>query len=229
MHCMHCFILLLKHSYGLSYQHIPNTKMFAEVVYMDLTFTSRSSVTFPPTTAEIELLAVLPTWQGSVASPGSLAPQLSPTGWKSGRVDGSAAWLLAASLPFLAQWKGRDGEPSLSVHWSRASPLLATIRAKGQLRPTDASCVHILWSDSFSHPGSESLSLLVCAALYYWWLQEDSVPLRIVTPSLMGWCILRAELSQMLNFPFFLCQPHYTLLLLLEILLSPAKLEEPSF
>lgn len=86
-----------------SYQHLLNTKVFAVVVYMDLTFTSRSAVTFPPTTAEIELLAVLPTWQGSVASPGSLALQLSPTGWESGGVDGSAAWLLAASLP---SWPG---------------------------------------------------------------------------------------------------------------------------
>lgn len=73
------------------------------LVYMNLTFTNGSSVTFSPTTTEIELLAVLPTWQGSVASPGSLAPQLSPTGWESGRVDGSVAWLLAAPLP---SWPG---------------------------------------------------------------------------------------------------------------------------
>ncbi|TNN72774.1 hypothetical protein EYF80_017058 [Liparis tanakae] len=51
----------------------------------------------------MDSLAVLPRWQGSVASPDSLALQLSPTGWESGRVDGSAAWLLAAPGPFPAR------------------------------------------------------------------------------------------------------------------------------
>lgn len=59
----------------------------------------------------------------------------------------------------LAWWKSRDREPSLAVHWSRASPPLATVRAKGQIRPADGSCMCIPWSDSFSHPGNESLSL----------------------------------------------------------------------
>jgi len=66
--------------------------------------------------------------------------------------------------PFLARWKGRD-EHSLSEHWSRASPPLATVRAKGQLRPTDGSCVRpacVLRSDSFSHPGSESFPFGLC-------------------------------------------------------------------
>lgn len=125
---------------------------------MNLTFTRRFLVTFPPTTPQTELLAVLPVWQGSMTSPSSLALQLSPRmgkwqgRWLCGMASGSIP-------PFLAWWKGRDGESSLSEHWSRASPPLATVRAKGQLRPMDESCVHIRWSNSFSHPGSESLSL----------------------------------------------------------------------
>lgn len=94
-----------------SYQHLPNTKVFAGVVYMNLTFTGRSSVTFPPTTTDIELLAVLPTWQGSVSSPLSSALQLSPTGWESGRVDGSVAWLLAVFLPSWPGERARMGSP----------------------------------------------------------------------------------------------------------------------
>lgn len=66
-------------------------------VYIDLTFTSSCSLTFPPTTAEMERLAVLPTWQDSVVSLSPLALQLSPTERKGGRVDGSTAGLLAAS------------------------------------------------------------------------------------------------------------------------------------
>lgn len=45
-----------------------------------------SFVTFPPAATETELLAVLRTWQGSVASLSSLALQLSPT---DGKVAGS--------------------------------------------------------------------------------------------------------------------------------------------
>lgn len=58
----------------------------AEDVYVDVTFRSRSFVTFPPAATETELLAVLRTWQGSVASLSSLALQLSPT---DGKVAGS--------------------------------------------------------------------------------------------------------------------------------------------
>lgn len=125
--------------------------------------------------------------------------------------------------PFLARWKGRDGEPSLSVHWSRASPPLATVRAKGQLRPTDGSCVCILWSDSFSHPGSESLSLWSVLPPTPGGHVKMAIPLRI--PPLMGWCGQNIRISLFLVW----CQPHYALLLLLKILLSPAKLKEPSF
>lgn len=125
---------------------------------MNLTFTRRFLVTFPPTTPQAELLAVLPVRQGSVTSPSSLALQLSP---RMGKWRGRLACVMAPGSipPFLVWWKGRDGESSLSVHWSRASPPLATVGAKGQLRPTDGSCVHIGWSNSSSHPGSESLSL----------------------------------------------------------------------
>lgn len=99
--------------------------------------------------------------------------------------------------PFPAWWKGRDGEPSLSVHWSRASPPLAAIRAKGQLRPADGSCAHILLSDSFSHSGSKSLSL---------WSVLPSTPgghmtvttLRIAYPSLI--VLMRQNL---LEYPYF--------------------------
>ncbi|KAK9518248.1 hypothetical protein VZT92_023560 [Zoarces viviparus] len=72
-----------------SYQHLLNTKVFAGVVYMDLTFTSRSSVTFPPTTTETEMLAVLAAWQGSVASP--LAHWHRSCHPQDGRVAGSMA------------------------------------------------------------------------------------------------------------------------------------------
>lgn len=99
--------------------------------------------------------------------------------------------------PFPAWWKGRDGEPSLSVHWSRASPPLAAIRAKGQLRPAEGSCAHILLSDSFSHLGSKSLSL---------WSVLPPTPgghmtvttLRIVYPSLI--VLMRQNL---LEYPYF--------------------------
>lgn len=90
--------------------------------------------------------------------------------------------------PFLAWWKGRDGEPSLSVHWSRASPPLATVRAKGQLRPTDGSCVRILRSDSFSHPGSESSPLWSVLPPTPGGHMTMAAPLRIAYPFLMGWC-----------------------------------------
>lgn len=107
----HYIYTSFQHWYRLSYQHYYNVKLFAWVVYINLTFTCRSSVTFPPSTAETELLAVLPTWQGSVASPGPLAVQLSPTGWESGRVDGSAAWLLATSLPSWPSERAWMGSP----------------------------------------------------------------------------------------------------------------------
>ncbi|KAJ4946481.1 hypothetical protein JOQ06_024147 [Pogonophryne albipinna] len=54
---------------------------------------------FPSHQNRYRILAVLPLWQGSVASLGRLALQLSPTGWEGGRVDGLAAWLLEASVP----------------------------------------------------------------------------------------------------------------------------------
>lgn len=95
--------------------------------------------------------------------------------------------------PFLARWKGKDREPSLSVHWSRASPPLATVRAKGQLRPTDGSCIRILWSDSFSHPGIESLSLWSALPPTSGGHMRMPIPLRIA-PSPMSWCTLLSDI-----------------------------------
>lgn len=100
--------------------------------------------------------------------------------------------------PFLAWWKGRDGEPSLSVHWSRASPPLAAIRAKGQLRPADGSCVHILLSDSFSHPGSESLSLWSVLPPTPGGHKMMTTPVRILYPSQM---VLMQQ--NLLEYPYF--------------------------
>lgn len=159
---------------------------------MNLTFTRRLSVTFPPTTTQIELLAVLPVWQGSVTSPSLLAPQLSPRmgKWQGRWLRGMASGSIP---PFLAWWKGRDGESSLSAHWSRASPPLATVRAKGQLRPMDGSCVHIRWSNSFSHPGSESLSLWCVLPPTHGCHMRMAIPVRIVTPSQMVRWILQAK------------------------------------
>lgn len=125
--------------------------------------------------------------------------------------------------PFLARWKGKDREPSLSVHWSRASPPLATVRAKGQLRPTDGSCIRILWSDSFSHPGIESLSLWSALPPTSGGHMRMPIPLRIA-PSPMSGCTLLSDIF----FFWVWCQPHSPLFLLLQILLSPAKLKQPS-
>lgn len=74
---------------------------------MDLTFSVRVISKFP-FHYRIDGVAGCPSY---VLSPASLALQLSPAALQSGEVDGSVAWHLAASPPFLAWRKGKDGEP----------------------------------------------------------------------------------------------------------------------
>lgn len=135
--------------------------------------------------------------------------------WLRGVASGS-------SLSFLARWKGRDGEPSLSVHWSRASPPLATIRVKGQLsRRTGPGCAS--YTVTHSHTRGVTPCHSGLAAPHDWWPHEDDHPSQNNYPP------PRRMDSTWMNFLLIPCPPHYALLVLLKILPSPGKLKQPSF
>lgn len=103
----------------------------------------------------MELLAVLPMWHYQLHWHWSCHPQYCKV------ARSMAPWrgIWQHPLPSWPDERARMGSLWLWVHWLRASSPLVSIRAKGHLRPADGSCVHILLSDSFSHPVSESLSV----------------------------------------------------------------------
>ena len=177
-------------------------EVFAGVVYTDLTFKSRSPPTPPPHRHHRDRVAGRPSYMAGQRGVPSLIGTAAVTHrmgkwqgrWLRGMAPGSVP-------PVLAQWKGRDGEPCLSAHWSRASPPLAVVRAKGQLRPTDGSygVTH-----SPHTRGVSPCRLGLCCPPPppdSWWPHED-VRLRIATPSPMGSCILQTTLARLALYLF---------------------------
>lgn len=113
-----------------SYQHPLHTKVVAGVVYVNLTFTSRSSLTFPPTTTtEMELLAVLPYMAGQRGLPrliGTTAVTRRMGKWQGRWLRGMASGSVP-SLPGPVKGQGWGalslsalikGQPSISHHQS---------------------------------------------------------------------------------------------------------------